>query len=52
MGMLISGCGVVLRSRYRVAFCMRYVEYLLGAVMLYFVLALVGVALGVVFSGD
>jgi hypothetical protein len=28
---------------------MRYVEYLLGAVMLYFVLALVGVALGVVF---
>ena len=34
---------------YRVAFFMRYVEYLLGAVMLYFVLALVGVALGVVF---
>jgi hypothetical protein len=28
---------------------MRYVQYLLGAVMLYFVLALVGVALGVVF---
>jgi len=28
---------------------MRYVEYLLGAVMLYFVLALVGVAIGVVF---
>ena len=28
---------------------MRYVEYLLGAVMLYCVLALVGVALGVVF---
>jgi hypothetical protein len=28
---------------------MRYVEYLLGAVMLSFVLALVGVALGVVF---
>jgi hypothetical protein len=28
---------------------MRYMEYLLGAVVLYFVLALVGIALGVVF---
>ena len=45
-------CRAVHRSTargHRVAFFMRYVEYLLGAVMLSFVLALVGVALGVVF---